>query len=71
MKSGLEDRNNRAPCGCELSNARRLNEVRPGRPEQSGIERLDRSSGMCLNEVRPGRPEQFAQLIAAPQKRDE
>ena len=36
MKSGLEGRNNQRffPLGCKLGSVR-LNEVRPGRPEQS------------------------------------
>ena len=58
MKSGLEGRNNRLPPNRGTRWLTRLNEVRPGRPEQSG------SGGsmwaICggLNEVRPGRPEQ-------------
>ena len=35
MKSGLEGRNNRWPVVLSGAGARGLNEVRPGRPEQS------------------------------------
>ena len=34
MKSGLEDRNNREWCPTGRPSPERLNEVRPGRPEQ-------------------------------------
>ena len=34
MKSGLEDRNNNSDQGCATHRYHRLNEVRPGRPEQ-------------------------------------
>ena len=59
MKSGLEDRNNqwigRNPVWSHI----RLNEVRPGRPEQCGHGcKQPRSPLQRLNEVRPGRPEQ-------------
>ena len=60
MKSGLEDRNNdmRESKGVVLNYG--LNEVRPGRPEQS-CRRFSRREcvSCCLNEVRPGRPEQY------------
>ena len=35
MKSGLEDRNNCSPLMSQSNSSRGLNEVRPGRPEQS------------------------------------
>ena len=65
MKSGLEDRNNLF-IGAEEEAAKLcLNEVRPGRPEQS--ERVPKSSpdDLGLNEVRPGRPEQSAAIRKA------
>ena len=36
MKSGLEDRNNGPSCTQSMKASTCLNEVRPGRPEQSG-----------------------------------
>ena len=64
MKSGLEGRNNSKgnkdvhhECCC-------LNEVRPGRPEQSKSTSHPYEASQCLNEVRPGRPEQF-ELVGA------
>ena len=59
MKSGLEDRNNPRTGVGQRRNPRRLNEVRPGRPEQcSHHSRRLRCRKSGLNEVRPGRPEQ-------------
>ena len=37
MKSGLEGRNNQDPAPSNARNVRHLNEVRPGRPEQSNL----------------------------------
>ena len=59
MKSGLEGRNNPHGRGRGRRGLRRLNEVRPRRPEQSTTMDSTRSTcQICLNEVRPRRPEQ-------------
>ena len=67
MKSGLEDRNNEVwGCGAEFGYGGGLNEVRPGRPEQSGGMTINAARVRTgLNEVRPGRPEQFLLQIVA------
>ena len=43
-----------------------LNEVRPGRPEQSTVRLPPRRGKKCLNEVRPGRPEQWRCITYVP-----
>ena len=58
MKSGLEDRNNSRQVRNPPLLGIRLNEVRPGRPEQWTPMAILSSRVRCLNEVRPGRPEQ-------------
>ena len=58
MKSGLEGRNNRLPPNRGTRWLTRLNEVRPGRPEQFDVPACPLLGGVRLNEVRPGRPEQ-------------
>ena len=66
MKSGLEDRNNALDEAASLIlGDGRLNEVRPGRPEQwSGQGSPWPLPKYSLNEVRPGRPEQYAGTTA-------
>ena len=61
MKSGLEDRNNKNTLIPACGRFPRLNEVRPGRPEQWYWDEHPYGDGSVprLNEVRPGRPEQF------------
>ena len=59
MKSGLEDRNNPPGEPSDRVPPGRLNEVRPGRPEQSEREAKTRALEASLNEVRPGRPEHY------------
>ena len=64
MKSGLEDRNNGEVCGSHHRQGMGLNEVRPGRPEQSEAHRDHVHAYFGgLNEVRPGRPEQSEDAI--------
>ena len=66
MKSGLEDRNNFPAYIRPTRWLLRLNEVRPGRPEQCGVScTLAHDETHGLNEVRPGRPEQCARRYPA------
>ena len=63
MKSGLEGRNNLLVDRRHPPRRRRLNEVRPRRPEQSTSALSRRSTGISLNEVRPRRPEQLGRCF--------